>query len=253
MSIIYKITILNWGEYNPKHKKSFKKLMIPNNFAQDAKLNAMPVTHRWMWLVLLLTCSDYSNDTVELSERQVRAMLESSKSIDSVLDRLQSFQLLRYEKYALSKENRKEDKRIEKKEYNRCGGENVETKEPEKLVPKLVSTPARKSSPRGCINDFLICNISEELLKNVTSSLQNAWLSAYPNPEWICHEIRKANAWCEANPKKRPKDFGRFMNTWLNNGFEQYRKGIATNKGSFVQRNNDELRKHFEREENENC
>ena len=113
---IYVIKILKWSEYNPKHQKRFKSLLIPNNFANDAKLSALPVSHRWMWLALLLTCSDHASDTVELSERQLRVMLESSKSIVRALDDMQSFQLLTYEKkHSLIKESKRKESKVKEK------------------------------------------------------------------------------------------------------------------------------------------
>ena len=113
-AIIYKIKILNWEAHNSSHKKHYKRLMIPNNFTRDAKLRVVPVTVRWMWLDLLLTCSDLSRDSVEYSESMLRDVLESSWSIERALSTLESLQLLTWQKVPLIEENR-----IEKKEENR--------------------------------------------------------------------------------------------------------------------------------------
>jgi hypothetical protein len=98
---IYKITVKNWSTHNKAHKKSFKKTLISNNFCSDNKLGVLPLSHRWLFLGLLLECGSHNTDTVELNEKQLRALLESSKSIDRALDALQSLQLVSYEKYSL--------------------------------------------------------------------------------------------------------------------------------------------------------
>lgn len=148
---IYKITIMNWADYNPIHKKGFKKLMIPNNFLYDARLRAVPVTVRWMYLGLLLICSDHARDTVECSERQLRDILESSKSIDRALESLQSLQLVTYEKTLLIKGiELKEEKRIKK---NTSEVEVLE-KAPSKNALKKIDSEQNKSIKEAYINAF---------------------------------------------------------------------------------------------------
>ena len=115
MKAIYKITVLNWDRHNPNMKHGHKKTLIANNFCTDAKLGAMPVTVRWMFLGILLTCGDHTRDTVEMGERQMRDLLESSWSIERALASLQSLQLLTFEKVALIEEKRREKKRREEK------------------------------------------------------------------------------------------------------------------------------------------
>ena len=115
MKNLYKITVLKWFEHNSGHKKNYKKTLIANNMIHDSSLGMMPVSHRWLWLGILLTCGDHSSDTVEMTEKQLRAMLESSKSVSSALESLQSFQLLRYEVVICNgSPNRIEKNRIEK-------------------------------------------------------------------------------------------------------------------------------------------
>lgn len=95
---IYKIKVTNWGKYNAKQKKAYKSTLISNNFCTDSKLSVLPLSHRWLFLGILLTCGNHTSDTIEMSERQVRDLLESSKSIERALASLQSLQLLTYDK-----------------------------------------------------------------------------------------------------------------------------------------------------------
>lgn len=111
---LYQITVTNFTKYNSSLKKGHKFTLISNNFCADNKLGMLPLTHRWMFLGIVLTCGDYTSDTIELNERQLRALLESSKSVESALASLQSLQLLTYTKNDFLL-NRIEEKRIEKK------------------------------------------------------------------------------------------------------------------------------------------
>lgn len=101
MKSIYKIKVLNWERHNPKSHKSFKKTLIANNFCTDNKLGVLPLSHRWLFLGILLTCGNEGKDTVEMSGKQVRALLESSKSIEGALSALQSIQVLTFERSEL--------------------------------------------------------------------------------------------------------------------------------------------------------
>lgn len=94
---IFKITVTKWNDHNKGHKRSFKKTMISNNFCSDAKLCAMPLSHRWLFLSLLLMCGNDGRDTIEIDEKSLRKYLESSKSTESVLSLFQSLQILTWE------------------------------------------------------------------------------------------------------------------------------------------------------------
>lgn len=115
---IYKITVLNWLEHNSGTKKHFKKTLIANNLISDAKINALPLSCKWLFINLLLICGDYAKDTITLTERQVNDILTSKEGPQNALDRLASFQLVSYEKndfLRIEKKERKEDKGKEKK------------------------------------------------------------------------------------------------------------------------------------------
>jgi hypothetical protein len=110
---LYKITILNWEKHNPSAKKSFKKTLIDNNFCDDARLNVLPLTCKWLYLALLLTCGDKANNCITMSHQQVNAYLSQGQGAYNALLRLQQLQLLTFEKIALLEEKRREEKRRE--------------------------------------------------------------------------------------------------------------------------------------------
>lgn len=122
-------------------------------------------------------------------------------------------------------------------------------KEQDKDVDNIVcidlkkSKPSRsaKALPRGCIPALSAGPIVVEMLGDVTHSCQEAWIAAYEDITWIVQEILKANAWIQANPKKKPKNFQKFMTNWLSNGFETYRKGIPSTRKTASQINADAI------------
>lgn len=118
--------------------------MISNNFVTDAKIRNLSMTLRWVFLNLLVTCGDHGSDTVEISQNTLRDMLECRLNIDSVLDRLQSLQLVTYSKNALTEENRK--KRTEIKEMKTGGVPEIPTPFQAELIPP---DPKPKSDPEA--------------------------------------------------------------------------------------------------------
>lgn len=90
------------------------------------------------------------------------------------------------------------------------------------------STGAGKPSPRGAIDALASDDVCQDVLITVTQSAQVAWLRAYPDAAWLGMEIRKAYAWIESNPQKRPKNLTRFLANWFSRAYESHRKGIPS-------------------------
>lgn len=136
---IYKITVLKWREHNPTAKKHFKKTMIEHRLMTDAKINALPLSHKWLFINLLLICGEHANDTITMTQRQVNEVLTTREGASNALARLQSFQLIRYEEIVLIEENRIEENRKEKKriEFPR-GSKTPVVEAPEKVLNRKV-------------------------------------------------------------------------------------------------------------------
>lgn len=63
----------------------------------------------------------------------------------------------------------------------------------------------------------------------IKPELESAWLKAYPK-DWISDELKKAEAWVIANPRRAPKNASKFLTNWFSNGWERHRKTIPTEK-----------------------
>ena len=159
---IYRITVTNFNNHNSSLKRGHKSTLISNNFCSDSKVGVLPLTVRWMFLGLILACGDHTRDTIELNERQLRDLLESSWSIDRALDALQELKLLSYSKNGLFI-NRIEKKRKEK---------------------KLTSTEEEKSET---VPDDVFINLKIE--KEENKQLNNAIDLIKPNPT-IAFQLR---------------------------------------------------------------
>lgn len=143
MNQIFKVTITNWYEHNPNKKKTYKKTLIANNMIHDARICAMPTSHRWLFFGLLLIAGDYANDTVTITEQQVNNILTARVGAENALMLLQQYQLVTFEKSSLNKE-KKEDKERNRKEKKPKGKiisqiEQVDVVPPDKNVSHLIS------------------------------------------------------------------------------------------------------------------
>ena len=128
----------------------------------------------------------------------------------------------------------------------------VEKEKEKDSFPVLEKLPAkvRQAALCGCIPEFSSCPLSVELLSTVKQDAQRVWLATYPNDKWLMHEFRKAKAWLVTNADKSPKkNIARFLNNWLSNGFESYRKGLASKtepRGSWVEEHNRKVMKQLD-------
>ena len=108
---LFTIKITNWNKHNPGKKNTYKKTLISNNLNYDAKICALPTSHKWLYLALLLISGDAANDTVTISERAVNEQLKARVGAANALSLLQEYQLLTFEKSPLIKERNKEIKK----------------------------------------------------------------------------------------------------------------------------------------------
>lgn len=234
---LLKIKITNWEKYNKNRKKSYRCIMISERFLDDAKISSLTPVKRLLFLSCLLACSQSDVGEAEVSIEMIsRQSGVKPKLILSCLDEFQELRILSYasnEVLYINEMNRNEMNRNEMK-----------------VISAEVTKTARasKAGTRGCISEFDFDPIVKDLFDTCTDAAQQAWLGAYPSIDWIVHEAKKANAWMISNPKKRPKDFQKFFNNWLNKGFENYRKGVPSVTKTYaekIQERNDEVRRQL--------
>src|SRR5690606_22351395 len=132
-NVLYKITVHKWSDHNKAHKKSYKYTRIANNLLDHPKVKSCSTTAKLVYIALLLRCGQDANEIITVNERSILDMITIRQRVANVLDELQSFQLLSYEKISL---NRIEG--IEKKERNRTSDG---VKKPASVQPELFTEP----------------------------------------------------------------------------------------------------------------
>ena len=228
--------------------------MLSKRFFDDEKVSLLKQNECLLYINLLVIAADLMSDSFAIHTKLLPNLLRiGDKSLHNCLDRLQSFQLLTYEKMASNiREYKIKEDNI--KEYNNSGTKKTDEIENQKLP----SVRPNKVQSLGAIDEFFGNEICKNLLIKTKAQTQKAWISAYPSIPWIIHEMHKANVWISANSHKAPKNFERFFSSWLSKAFENYRKGLPSNgnKKTFDQlkheRNEEILREIQAEAENEN-
>ncbi len=239
---IYRITLLNWKEHNSGHRKSYKKVMLSNNFIQDAKVKSMPMTHRWVFLNLIVICGEHASDTVELTQQQLNNIIETRLGANNVLQTLQQLQVLTYETSNLSlilKNELKNKGRPSENETTKKADHQQEIfSENENPKPPTASKPAAPKKKASLTWSF---ESPETFIDKIPDPLWDAWITSF-NEAYILSQIRKAHTWLINNPKKNKKTqlgWQSFMTGWLERGWDEHTKKINTQQKTF---NNQDFR-----------
>lgn len=181
----YKIEILGYED----SKNSGRKTLIENNLIYHSLLRELPVSVRYFYIALRLITGDMQNSNLELSERTLRDLLESSWSVSRALDALQSIQLLTYT------QTLKITPPLEKKKI----------KAESKL--KQITTP-------------------EELSDEIGPDGRARLLELF-DVEHIDQEFPLMAAWLHSN-KKQKKNYLMFVINWLKRSRAEYEAGKRT-------------------------
>lgn len=214
---IYKISVTNFSKHNANLKKGHKSTLISNNFCTDPKLGMLPMSTRWMFLGLVLTCGDLTRDTVEISAKHLRDLLECNRNIDGALDSLQELQLLSYSKIGLFL-NRIEKNRIEKNRKELAPNDQIAKSENQNLPTQSAHAV-----------DVVIFKISTDRNIKIKKDLVSSWADTYPK-EFLDSSLKEMRNWILSNPHKSPKSaWAKFMNSWFRRGWEHYRTTLKSN------------------------
>lgn len=210
---IYKITVNSWDKHNKGKKVGHRYILLHCGFLSHPIISSLTPVTRLLYLSCLLVAGESASSHIEVTHESLwRQSGVKSGSIESQLDLLQSFQLLTYEKKEslyIKEENIKEYKRKE-----------------------LISTEPTLSlsvEPEKPKQEFIIFKISANKEINLKKDLLMSWIDTYPK-EFVEEELKKARSWILSNEHKAPKSaWGRFFNSWLSRGWDNYRKTLKSN------------------------
>lgn len=234
------IEVTNWETYNPR--KDLKKpswFRLENDLLTGSKYFDLSPTEKLLMVLIFSLVSQANGKPITLSYRYLKMFTELendaiTKTIDfiiqkgtvrltrteSVRTRTESEQICTQPEQIRTESGpictlRDETRRDERNET----GRDV-TRRDERDGTRRDET-ARSWAPEPPPPQELNL-IGEELkIRGVKFLLMTQWLQTYPDPGWITQEVRKAFSWEMANPKRRKKDFGRFMTNWLAKGWDR--------------------------------
>lgn len=218
------IEILNWEQYNPRgDSKKPSWFRMQNNFFFSTSTYDLTNDQKIVLIFLFSIASQKNLGSITLSIDYItRFTSVNTCDISNALEILKQKQILNY--YPCESRTDPCESRTKSPTTNERTNERTQS-----------STGFANAPPRGCILELSGISTTEELLSTTSHKLQLCWLEAYPSPDWIKAELQKSSVWLLANPKRKSKNFGRFMSNWLNRAFENYRKTIPTNKPGSIQ------------------
>ncbi len=111
MNNIYKVTINNWTKHNPKHKATYKKFMFYNGFFSDTNVAQLKPTEVVVFIYLLCVTAESTSHQCTIHVKSLPKQFRiSAKSLQTIMSRLESLQLVTLEIQAIIEENRIEKK-----------------------------------------------------------------------------------------------------------------------------------------------
>lgn len=138
----FNVKITNWDKHQEKLKRNHSHFMVSKRIFNDEKIAQLKPIEFQLYLYCLSICADMMSNQFTISAKLVpKYMRISDKSMRNCLDRLQSFQLLTYDKDAPNRRenntkenNTKEDKGITKKKEPPA----EQVPPPQKELPEMI-------------------------------------------------------------------------------------------------------------------
>lgn len=208
------IEIINWAKYNPRtDSKKPTWFRVDNDLATGPGFHGLDCEHKWLWIIILSLVSQKNGQQISWNFGYVESIsgIKKKKQIETI-EMFEQFSRLRVSREVTSRYSPATNERT-----------NV-TNETGRDVQGRVAAPtsdevrAEASLPKELseVHEFLNS-------KQISIVLIETWLQSFPEPDWIIQELKKANVWEIANPRKKKKDFGRFMTNWLTKGWDERR------------------------------
>jgi hypothetical protein len=220
------VHITSWRKFNPR-----QDVKQPSWFRVDFQLLEDPDFYDFeheefkAWLYILAQACRKNTGTVRINYAHAKAVSRISQAaLRSAIEKLRDLELVTVDVTDTSRE-----RNVDVTDTNATRRDETERNE------LRVSTEVeRDRSPLGAVSEFSGDPTLENLLIEVRHSTQRIWIKTYVDDAWVRREILKAAAWLEANPRRRPKHFARFMGSWLSRGWEKERRTIPTNRPGAV-------------------
>ena len=187
------VEVINWEKYNPRtDAKRPNWFRLENTLATGPGFHDLDCEQKWLWIVILSLVSQKNGESVEWKSSYVQALTGiKPKKQDETLEVFEKFVRLRVSRNVTSRDSHATDTTDGRTDIT--DKTNYSSERFEKPLEAVIS----------CFQ-----SLSETFReRSVTEKVQQSWIEAFPDSEWITEEIRKALAWELANPIRRKKNF----------------------------------------------
>lgn len=209
-----KIKIMGWEKINARKDVSNPSwFKFKHKFFEDSEFYDFSFEEKICWIYILCEASK-KNDNGNLvfsSPHALHVAKLSPTAVNSTIKKLKQLQIIevrtvrgRYVDgtFACSREDKIREEEIRLEEIR----EEKSTERPQAVRYRAT-------------NEYLILDDIFKTRK-VSEEVQKSWTVAFPEPQWVITEIRKALSWEASNPRKRKKNFSAFITNWLNKGWD---------------------------------
>jgi len=227
------VEVLNWKKYNPRTDvKNPSWFRLGHDLFENPDFYDFSHAEILAWVYILCIASKKNTENVLINDQHLERIGRiKRKDLSSALDKLKQIQCVIV--HVTQPLRERDGCGTFTNATNERTNVTNETERDETHRPD--ETHALETSARNPIiaphwNDF--SSKAKETLSQVSPEVIRGWLETFPSAEFFVLEANKATNWIQVNPKKAPKNFVRFFNNWLNNGWETYRKSIPSSKKS---------------------
>ena len=239
---IFTIQVQNWLEHNAKSKPSQPTIAISKRFFDDFRIRSLPASGKLLYLGLLLLRGDtttvYSGTAQSIDATFVvasRDLLQTyaggtGNLLETLLDQLQSFQLVTYEKKMSANLRKKGDQKnrgiseaddCDKIEPVRLDAEGSSAAlEPKEAQQKLLVEKSRQAEKRALEEQLEQISTVQELVSLIPDKTRQNWKALYSgDEEFVKRELLRIwQYYAIDNAHKKPRKivgWSRAINTWL--------------------------------------
>lgn len=248
-----RISILNWEKFNPRSDRAnYSWFRFQNDFFHDQNVFGLGNTEKLLFIFVCCEASKKNSKVVDLRLDYISANLRVSQDeIKSAMKSIEGAELVelidlscRQEKPSSKPQKQKRPTKSRHDDGKRPSEIHTTGRDETERNETNVTNETEESTERNEQNepDDLVIALKPydpemKLRKvfherNVPKETQQAFLDAYPDPQWVAQQAFKALAWEVMNPAKRKKNFPRFLGNWLSRGWDEHTSKLPSNSAS---------------------
>lgn len=219
------IRIRNFEDYkgrsDVKHNSWFR---LSNRFLEDHEFFDFTPGEKLVWIYLLSLASQKNHGDIHVSYQHAHHVCRIERDVlFSGIEKLIKIKCIEKIRTRTLRGRYAHDTQT-------CATEhNITEQDKHNITEHEVCSEPTKSVTEPAAPSNISFKVSEKITMIISQDLINSWADTYPK-EFLDLEIKKARSWILANKHKSPKkDWGRFLNSWFNRGWEAYRKTLSSN------------------------